>query len=420
MRFGGAQLAVPESNSARTSRDSANVASARSSRSQLDGAAGSQDLLALLFQTNDAAAQPGKGPPPRLRTGEELPGWHEHHLKLRLDTAARSTDWGRVFNNQRRYALSRASALLGQWGRQSSSGNVKVGPPIAEEDSIGETVIGVGAFGTVRVISKTNLETGKREQFAVKQFRRRTGRNVTKYSKEAKDEFNIGKLLQHHNVVRTFELFEDKSKEFYQTMEFCPGGDMQTLLNSVGRLEPQEADCFFKQLINGVEYLHSMGVVHCDLKPENLLLTQQGIVKITDFGCSEAFRPVKEAQDFLVAGRRGSTPFIPPEEYLDAGFDGRAVDVWACGVIFAMMRTGEIFWRIAKPEEDGEYARYLEDRKDKDGFDRIEDLDPDSCKIIMYSMLDPVASRRITSWQVAHSEWIWGIGLCSAASPPAA
>jgi protein-serine/threonine kinase len=71
-------------------------------------------------------------------------------------------------------------------------------------------------------------------------------------------------------------------------MEFCAGGDHYTLVLSAGTLKDVEADCFFKQLMRGVEYLHEVGVSHYDLKPENLLLTAHGCLKIADFGNADS------------------------------------------------------------------------------------------------------------------------------------
>jgi protein-serine/threonine kinase len=73
-------------------------------------------------------------------------------------------------------------------------------------------------------------------------------------------------------------------------MEYCAGGDLKTLVLRAGRLETSEADCYFKQLMRGLEYLHEMGVAHRDLKLENLLPTADGALKITDFGNAECFR----------------------------------------------------------------------------------------------------------------------------------
>ena len=76
----------------------------------------------------------------------------------------------------------------------------------------------------------------------------------------------------------------------------------------------------------------------------------------------------------MTAGLCGSAPYIAPEEYSGGEFDPRAVDVWACGVIYMAMRTGRHLWRVARKDEDEFYERYLDGRRDEDGYAPIESL----------------------------------------------
>jgi protein-serine/threonine kinase len=135
----------------------------------------------------------------------------------------------------------------------------------------------------------------------------------------------------------------------------------------------------------------------------------------------------------MVSGLCGSAPYIAPEEYVDKEFDARAVDVWATGVIYMAMRTGRHLWRVAKKDEDEFYARYLEGRRDEEGYAPIESLhrvspyptpfpnrptstnNPQArCRNVIYSILDPNPTRRITASQVLKSEWGREIKLCKA------
>jgi protein-serine/threonine kinase len=161
---------------------------------------------------------------------------------------------------------------------------------------------------------------------------------------------------------------------FSEVMSFCPGGNLTTLVLRHEKLPAQEADCFFAQLLRGVEYLHSVGVAHRDLKPENLLLTSNGVLKIADFGEAECFRYPWEEEPRTANGRCGTIPFIAPEVYLDGEFDPRPVDVWATGMIYMAMRTGKLLWGAALRKRDAHYCRYLEDRKLISGFRPIERL----------------------------------------------
>ncbi|EWY79656.1 protein-serine/threonine kinase [Fusarium oxysporum NRRL 32931] len=120
--------------------------------------------------------------------------------------------------------------------------------------------------------------------------------------------------------------------------------------------------------------MHEMGVAHLDLKPEHLLLTGDGLLKISGFGRSECVRLAWEKDVHMVSGIRGSGPYIAPEEYTDREFDGHAVDIWACGIIYMAMITGCPLWRTAKKSEDASYARYLKERRQQEGFSPIESL----------------------------------------------
>ncbi|CAI4219227.1 unnamed protein product [Parascedosporium putredinis] len=277
-----------------------------------------------------------------------------------------------------------------------------------------QEVIGRGAFGIVR-ISHKKLENGGGEKlFAVKEFRRRPEESERKYNKRLTSEFCISSSLRHPNVIHTLDLLKDSKGEYCEVMEFCAGGDLHSLIVAAVKLEVQEADCLFKQLMRGVNYLHEMGVAHRDLKPENLLLTTHGALKITDFGNGECFRMAWEKDPHMVSGLCGSAPYIAPEEYTDKEFDPRAVDVWACGVIYMAMRTGRHLWHVAKKDEDEFYGRYLEGRKDEEGYPPIESLHRARCRNVIYSILDPNPKRRLQASQVLKSEWGREIKTCKA------
>ncbi|PBP17704.1 serine/threonine-protein kinase hal4 [Diplocarpon rosae] len=277
-----------------------------------------------------------------------------------------------------------------------------------------QEIVGRGAFGIVR-ISHKRTENGSGEQlYAVKEFRRRPEETEKKYSKRLTSEFCISSSLRHPNVIHTLDLLQDSKGDYCEVMEFCAGGDLYTLVLAAGKLEAMEADCYFKQMMRGVEYMHEMGVAHRDLKPENLLLTTHGSLKITDFGNGECFRMAWESDAHMVTGLCGSAPYIAPEEYTDKEFDARAVDVWATGVIYMAMRTGRHLWRVAKKDDDEFYERYLEGRRDEEGYAPIESLQRARCRNVIYSILDPNPSRRITASQILKSEWGREIKLCKA------
>jgi protein-serine/threonine kinase len=316
-----------------------------------------------------------------------VPGGHEHHLKSAKRQEKLSNMLRDMLVGKKKAAEAHEGeqqlTLMSSWvdqlkrERESLDTDKKGGPnstaTLVEKYGKCQEIVGRGAFGIVRISHKR--KEGESEQlYAVKEFRRRPDENEKRYSKRLTAEFCISSSLRHPNVIHTLDLLQDAKGDYCEVMEFCAGGDLYTLVLTAGKLEVTEADCYFKQLMRGVEYMHEMGVAHRDLKPENLLLTTHGALKITDFGNGECFRMAWETDPHMVTGLCGSAPYIAPEEYIDKEFDARAVDVWATGVIYMAMRTGRHLWRVAKKDEDEFYERSLEGRRDEEGYGPIETL----------------------------------------------
>lgn len=207
--------------------------------------------------------------------------------------------------------------------------------------------------------------------FAIKIFVRPVQDNAFKsYSRRVTTEFCIAHTLQHPNVVRVIELLPNEHGDLCQVMEYCDASSLLDLLEQVKKLTHDEADCFMKQLLHATQYIHSVGVSHRNLKPENILLTRQGALKITDFGCAECFRlpwaktappknhPVIETskrQDF-----KGTIAYMAPEQFGKTAFDPVAGDMWAVGIVYFAMRSGRLPWKRAT-EEDSLYRTYSRD-----------------------------------------------------------
>jgi protein-serine/threonine kinase len=279
-----------------------------------------------------------------------------------------------------------------------------------------QEVIGKGSFGVVRVSHKKVFGDNSFEEklYAVKEFKRRQQESDKKYNRRLTSEFCISSSLKHLNIIDTLDLLKDAKGDYCEVMEYCAGGDLYTLIITSGKLEYAEADCFFKQLITGVNYMHDMGVSHRDLKPENILITQSGVIKITDFGNSECFRMAWENEVQYSEGVCGSSPYIAPEEFTQTSFDPRKVDIWACGVIYMAMRTGRQLWKLADETKDEFFQEYLVKRKKKGGYEPIESLKRARCRNVIYSILDPKPERRITGQQILSSEWGREIKVCDA------
>ncbi|KAF1995092.1 serine/threonine-protein kinase hal4 [Amniculicola lignicola CBS 123094] len=355
-------------------------------------------------------------------------GSHEHYLKVAKRQEKLSDMFQNLMLGKRKEGQQdeqQPLSLMSNWVdvmrnekeklAEQKSNSTNTSQTLVQKYGKCQEVVGRGAFGVVRVAHKTDAKDPKREQlYAVKEFKQRPGESAKKYQKRLTAEFCISSSMQHPNVINTLDLLQDDKGTYCEVMEYCAGGDLYTLVLAAGQLEVAEADCFFKQLMRGVEYLHEMGVAHRDLKPENLLLTQHGSIKITDFGNGECFRMAWEKEAHMTAGLCGSAPYIAPEEYVDREFDPRAVDVWACGIIYMAMRTGRHLWRVAQKTEDEFFDKYLEDRKEETGYRPIEVLRRRQCRNVIYSVLDPNPTRRLTAHQVLFSEWVKEIKVCRA------
>ncbi|KAF8982118.1 serine/threonine-protein kinase HAL4/sat4 [Entomortierella lignicola] len=151
----------------------------------------------------------------------------------------------------------------------------------------------------------------------------------------------------------------DQFPEYCMVMEFAAGGDLFNLLTkSHPPISLNEKHCLWRQLVNGVQYMHSMGVAHRDLKPENILIDATGrILKITDFGIANVFKSVGDPIPLPCSGIIGSAP----EEFYQEEYDPRAVDVWACGIIFYVMFYSAMPWARADRKKDARFARYIND-----------------------------------------------------------
>ncbi|KAK6311061.1 hypothetical protein J4Q44_G00191160 [Coregonus suidteri] len=148
----------------------------------------------------------------------------------------------------------------------------------------------------------------------------------------------------------------------YMVMEYCVCG-MQEMLDSVPekRFPVFQAHGYFLQLLDGLEYLHSQGIVHKDIKPGNLLLTTDGALKISDLGVAEALHPF--AKDDTCRTSQGSPAFQPPEiaNGLDT-FSGFKVDIWSAGVTLYNITTslypfeGDNIYKLFENIGKGDYS----------------------------------------------------------------
>ncbi|KZF22585.1 Pkinase-domain-containing protein [Xylona heveae TC161] len=215
-----------------------------------------------------------------------------------------------------------------------------------------------------------------------------------------KEEIAIMKKLHHPNLVSLIEVLDDPDEDsLYMVVEMCKKG----VIMKVGldeRADPYtEEECryWFRDLILGIEYLHAQGVVHRDIKPDNLLLTQDDVLKIVDFGVSEMF---ERATPMLIAKSAGSPAFLPPELCVlkHGKISGTAADIWSMGVTLYCLRFGRLPF-----EKHGMLELFESIRSDSVEF--ADGCDP-QLQDLLSKILVKDPAKRLTIPEIRKHPWV--------------
>src|SRR5713226_7102790 len=156
---------------------------------------------------------------------------------------------------------------------------------------------------------------------------------VERFQREAKA---ISELV-HPHMVRVFDSGRDGAVH-YIAMEYVAGANLKEYIRREGRLAPDRALQIAAQVCEALEFAHSHGIVHRDIKPQNILLTSDGQVKVTDFGIARALSSVTITHTGTVLG---SVQYLSPQQ-ARGGAVSRSADVYALGVVLFEMVTGEL------------------------------------------------------------------------------
>lgn len=156
---------------------------------------------------------------------------------------------------------------------------------------------------------------------------------VARFEREAR----VASAIDHPNVVRVFDSGADGA-ERYLVMELGDGPSLKRVIQERGPLDPDNAERLTRQLLAGLDAIHAAGVVHRDVKPQNILLTRAGAAKLTDFGIARSAQEV----DLTGAGvALGTVAYMAPEQ-ATGGPMGPPADLYAVGVILFEMLTGQV------------------------------------------------------------------------------
>ena len=209
------------------------------------------------------------------------------------------------------------------------------------DDYIIKNTIGKGTFSTVKL--GEHIKT--KQKVAIKILNKEKIKEKEDLER-IKREIKILQMMDHPNIIKTYKISEN-AKNYYIIMEYCDGGELFNYIVEKEKLDENEASMFFYQLISALEYIHSLGITHRDLKPENLLLVNNKIIKIIDFGLSNYFNGEKQLETPC-----GSPSYASPEIIKGEAYNGFNIDIWASGIILFAMLCGYLPFDDDEEEED--------------------------------------------------------------------
>ncbi|KAI2642701.1 kinase-like domain-containing protein [Xylaria nigripes] len=224
---------------------------------------------------------------------------------------------------------------------------------------------------------------------------------------EAKDalyliraEIAIMKKLNHPNLVQLIEVLDDPEDDsLYMVLEMCKKGVVMKIdLDQPAKPYDNElCRTWFRDLILGIEYLHAQGIIHRDIKPDNLLLTEDDVLKIVDFGVSEMF---EKSNEMMTNKSAGSPAFLPPElcQANHGDVPGKAADVWSMGVTLYCLKYGQLPFDCSHPLDMYQAIR------EKSFF--LPNGEDDTFVDLITRILDKDNSTRITLPEIRNHPWV--------------
>jgi serine/threonine protein kinase len=252
-------------------------------------------------------------------------------------------------------------------------------------------LIGRGAFGKVNL----SLHVCSGRLVAIKSFEKKNLK-----SKHAKTkimhEINILKKLRHPYISQILDTFETDTHIFIVLEYIC--GDLLGFLRKRSKIPENFAKIIFKQIIEGLKYIHQNKIVHRDIKLDNILIDLTNTVKICDFGVSRKLNPGDIMQDHC-----GTPTYIAPEIFLNKGYEGYSCDIWSAGVTLYYMLCGSLPF-------NGNNLKELQKVIKVGKYKPIEDISKEAMNLID-GMLQIDPKKRLTINQILAHPWLVNVNL---------
>ncbi|UJR28940.1 hypothetical protein I4U23_010157 [Adineta vaga] len=198
--------------------------------------------------------------------------------------------------------------------------------------------------------------------------------------------------LHHPNIIRLYEVIETPT-EIYIVTEYAPGGELYTRISKAGKFSEDEAKSIFAQMTAAIDHMHSQGIIHRDIKSENVFFAKERLIKLGDFGFSTYSEKNQTLTTFC-----GSPPYAAPELFRDENYIGIYVDFWAMGILLYFMVTGLMPFRA---ENVGKLKKSI-----IDGHYSIPPHVSDECQQLIRGLLHPEAVQRWSIEQMRSCPWL--------------
>ena len=250
-----------------------------------------------------------------------------------------------------------------------------------------EKTLGEGTFGKVKLA--THIPTS--QQVAIKILEKDKIIDKDDLDRISR-EINFLKKLHHPNIIKIYDIIENHNN-YYIIMELCSNGELFSFIVKNKRLNEKIAQKFYAQILCGLEAIHKNLIVHRDIKPENLLLKNDNILAIIDFGLSNEYK-----KNSLLKTPCGSPCYAAPEMILNHKYKGIDVDLWSSGIVLYAMVCGYL------PFEDKDNDKLY--RKILNGKFEIPGYLSENCVDLIKKILTVNPKKRIKFEEVKNHVWI--------------
>lgn len=252
-------------------------------------------------------------------------------------------------------------------------------------------LLGQGGMGAVYKARQKHLD----RLVALKILPPRIGQSQAFADRFVREARSLAKLNDQH-IVSVYDFGHTDTGLYYFIMEFVDGTDLRRVIQA-GEISPPEAMAIISQVCDALQFAHDEGIVHRDVKPENILLNKKGQAKIADFGLAKLLGRPATGFTLTQAGQRMGTPhYMAPEQIEHPNTVDHRADIYSLGVVFYEMLTGELpLGRFAIPSQkaavdtrlDAVILRTLEKDPER-RYQNVSEIKTDVEKISSVGQLD--------------------------------